>query len=158
MTVAEDLDRYATYIGEDCIYWERPWNGKRPTVGAHCHIYIKTGMSASRAVYIVSTGGNKLPSSSWVLHTCGRGEQGCVNPGHLYLGTGQDNANDRLAHSNSPIGTRNGKSKLLESDVLEIRSLLAQWDSDLAKTLAQHYGVSVPAIRQIYNRKVWKHI
>jgi hypothetical protein len=104
-----------------------------------------------------------IPVGLFVLHRCDNPAR--VNPDHLFLGTHQDNEDDkvrkgrqacgdRLARAqdeNRPRGTRVGTSKLTPQEILEIkRSALSQ------KNLGAMYEVSQPAIWAIKTGKTWR--
>lgn len=88
-----------------------------------------------------------------VMHTCDN--PGCINPAHLKLGTHADNMQDKKNKGRAPRGEDAGRSKLTEKQVIEIRGLAAIIQYRL---LAAQYGVSVPTIKDIVSRKIWKHI
>lgn len=74
-------------------------------------------------------------------HSCGRGEDGCVNPRHLSWKTPSENQLDRL-HTGKPFSGR--RQKLTPVEVAIIRA------SDLTdKALADAYGTSDANIRHI---------
>ena len=53
-------------------------------------------------------------------------------------------------------GSKNGKAKLTESEVLLIRQL---FNSGLSKKeLAKRFGVAITTIERIVNRQTWKHV
>lgn len=58
----------------------------------------------------------------FVLHNCDN--PACVNPDHLRLGTQQDNITDRDKRQRRapPTGSKNGRTKLTEADILVIRA------------------------------------
>ena len=53
-----------------------------------------------------------IPDGLWVLHKCD--VRNCVNPDHLFLGTHQDNVDDREAkgRGNQPCGETQNQAKL----------------------------------------------
>ena len=70
-------------------------------------------------------------------HSCGRGQFGCVNPGHLSWKTKSENQHDRRQH-----GTGNawgGRGKLTDAQAAEIRALQGTM---LQREIAALYGVS----------------
>src|SRR5712672_3540290 len=58
-------------------YGIKKWHGKKET--------------AHRVSWIINYG--EIPNGLWVLHKCDNRK--CVRPDHLFLGTVQDNADDR---------------------------------------------------------------
>ena len=67
-------------------YGEFKWHGK--TWRTH------------RATWTLHNG--PIPAGAYVLHTCDNKK--CANPDHLYLGTNQDNVNDREARGRGLTG------------------------------------------------------
>jgi hypothetical protein len=102
---------------------------------------------ASRAVWILANGD---PGGLHVLHTCGRGEDGCIRLGHLYLGTAADNIRDQARDGSRAAGTRHGNAKLTTTDVAAIRS-----SGDTNQELAARYGVSPSHVSNVRHRKTW---
>jgi hypothetical protein len=105
-----------------------------------------------------------IPDGMCICHTCDN--PACVNPDHLFLGTYKDNTRDmfnkgrqnRVARKTSSKAKKEtspfGRAKKLNSEqVLSIRA-----SNNSVKDLANEYGVSVVAIRDILNRKWWKGI
>ncbi len=86
-----------------------------------------------------------------VLHHCDNPK--CCNPKHLYAGTKQDNANDKVKRNRSPMGEKCKCTKLTECQVIEIRE-----SKDSQRVIAKRFNVSQMNISYIKNRKSWKHI
>ncbi len=97
------------------------------------------------------------PGEMCVLHRCDNPL--CVNPNHLFLGTQKDNMQDkkRKRRTASQKGTENGKAKLTEENVLRIRELYSTGNY-YQRELAVKYKVSRSQIKEIVNRKQWRHI
>lgn len=130
---------------------------ERKLVYAHRHVY-----------QIVNN--EVLDKEIFVCHHCDNPP--CCNPKHLFPGTVVDNNRDtfkkgryasgdktgaRKYPEKMPRGERNGKAKLRESDIREIRNLYAEGGvkyPDLAKV----FGVTNTTIMNIVRRKFWKHI
>lgn len=95
-----------------------------------------------------------IPEGQFVLHKCDN--PSCVNPEHLFLGTNQDNINDKCLKGRQSClkGSRNGNAKLTEDDIKVIRSIKGRSNSSIAR----EYGVTHVAIGDIVNRKRWQHI
>jgi hypothetical protein len=87
------------------------------------------------------------PEGYQAAHSCGRGDQGCVNPRHLSWKSPADNQLDRRAH-----GTF-GTCKLTQTQVEAVRSLKGK---ETPASIAQRLGVTEANIRQILNGQTWQ--
>jgi len=109
--------------------------------------------NASRTSYRVFNG--PIAPGLHVLHQCDNPR--CINPGHLFLGTHDDNMADKRAKkrgkSISRPGTKNPAAKLNETQVLAIRA-----DARSQVAIAAEYGVSQMMISCIKRRTKWTHI
>jgi len=108
---------------------------------------------AHRVSYLYFRGPLDLP---FVCHKCDN--PSCVNPDHLFLGTNQDNIDDKVAKNRqSKIGQAKGVlhslAKLTEEDVLYIRQ-----STESQKTLATKYNTTQSNISLIKNKHSWSHI
>jgi hypothetical protein len=88
-----------------------------------------------------------------VRHNCNN--PSCINPAHLREGTQKDNAMDRKlsGREGDRKGIKNGRSKLTEQQVLDIRT-----SDKTGAELARIHGVSKTVACHIKNRKSWRHI
>jgi hypothetical protein len=77
-----------------------------------------------------------------VLHKCDNPP--CVNVEHLFLGTHQDNMDDRSAKNRQAQGEQHGRARLTDEEVDAIRESSA---SDVE--LARQYGVADSHINNI---------
>lgn len=93
----------------------------------------------------------EIPQGLNVLHRCDNRK--CVNPNHLFLGTHQDNMDDKVFKGRQLKGESHRMAKLTDSQVLLIRS-----DSRPLKDVALDYGVSKGLISYIRNKKIWRHL
>ncbi len=93
-----------------------------------------------------------IPAGLWVLHTCNRGHEGCVNPSHLKLGTHPENMRD-MARAGSNKGERNSRAKLTDELVREIRA-----STDTQQAIAARLGVARSRVSRIRTRKSWAHV
>lgn len=116
-------------------------DGTRKTIAAH------------RLSYETFVG--PIPDGMEVCHKCDN--PCCVNPEHLFVGTRQDNIDDREAkgRNHPPQGSNNGRAKLTESDVLSARFERLKKKTSYQK-LAEKYGVSKRAMQNAINGKTWK--
>uniref|UniRef100_A0A6M3J2R7 Putative homing endonuclease n=1 Tax=viral metagenome TaxID=1070528 RepID=A0A6M3J2R7_9ZZZZ len=95
-----------------------------------------------------------VPDGIMVLHDCGN--RRCCNPRHLYLGTAQDNANDRERDGRTTHGLEQHNARLTESQVVEIRRRMKAGEP--AKYLAVEYGITQPSVRCAGLGLTWKHL
>lgn len=88
-----------------------------------------------------------------VAHSCGKGQHGCINPGHLRWDTRAGNHADKKLHGTHLQGEAIGNHKLTEADVREIKRLRAEGAS--VSDLASRFRVSRSAISKINVGKAW---
>ncbi len=93
-------------------------------------------------------------SKMFILHSCDT--PACVNPAHLREGTPADNSQDMTDRGRQAKGGRNGKAKLTEECVLEIKRLLKEGAKMVS--IAKKFGVAHPTISNIKHNHCWKHI
>lgn len=131
--------------------WE--WRSKSGTGKRAYTSYKNKAWSASRLAWTLSFG--EIPDGLCVCHICDNPP--CCNPNHLFLGTQQDNVDDRerkgrnkLPHS---LGEEHGQSKLTEVQVLSIRKEYVAGET--YRSLAKKYGVTFGAIRNIVKYRTW---
>jgi hypothetical protein len=91
------------------------------------------------------------PEGFEAAHSCGN--QWCWAGEHLRWATHIENERDKIEHGTIPRGTRQGGSKLTETDVLEIRRRLAAGEHE--KIIAADYGVHRTNVHAIALRKSW---
>jgi hypothetical protein len=105
----------------------------------------------------------------FVCHRCDNPP--CLRLAHLFIGSHQQNMADMRkkgrqafgekngSHThpmNHPRGTRHGRAKLTETDVLTIREQYEQ--GTRLMDIAQRFGVSLGAIVGIVSGTKWKHV
>lgn len=123
------------------------WTAGRQSNG-YGQFRLGTEQRAHRASWEFATGaaaGKKL-----VLHRCDNPP--CVRPEHLFLGTNQDNMDDKVAKGRQ---ARAGAS-LNEEQVLQLRELAARGAT--TKPLAVMFGISENSTRDVIQGKVWKNL
>ncbi len=86
-----------------------------------------------------------IPEGMGVLHKCDTPT--CVNPRHLFLGTQKDNAADAGKKGRLAIGEDNGKTKLTDEQVRQIRE-----DARSPFIVADTFGINVMYVRQLKHR------
>ena len=90
---------------------------------------------------------------NFVLHRCD--VRACINPDHLFLGTHQDNMDDKVAKGRQRRGTGIPQAKLTDQQVQEIlwlRGLKTQ------REVAKLYGVSQSLVSLLQSGKSRRHL
>lgn len=106
-------------------------------------------MEASRAVWWIANGD---PGEKDVLHTCHRGEEGCISIRHLYAGNYVQNVRDRVRAGRSCQGIQHWATKLSDVDVAEIRRRFRpgnRWNPGNAIALGDEFGVSAEQVSRV---------
>lgn len=85
-------------------------------------------------------------------HSCGKGHEACVAPGHLIWKTRAENEADKLEHGTSNRGERHGRAKITEAEARTILSLKGEVHQG---KLAARFGVSQPTIADIHAGRRW---
>jgi hypothetical protein len=93
-----------------------------------------------------------IPAGVYVLHRCD--VRACVNPGHLFLGTHDDNMRDMDAKGRRALGERASGAKLTNAQALEILSRYARGGVS-QRALAREYGVHCNTIGQLVRGRRW---
>lgn len=134
----------------DCIVY----TGAKSRNGYGSFFYKGRYISAHRAAYMEKYG--PIESGLHVLHKCDN--PSCINVAHLFLGTHQDNMDDRnkKGRCNPARGESSNFSKLKESDVKKIREL-----SSLGvrpTELSRKFGVTTSNIWMITTKRTWVNV
>jgi hypothetical protein len=129
-----------------------PWAGARDKNG---YGLVQLNRKLRRVTHIVlELDGRPLEAGDeQALHHCDNPP--CCNPAHLFVGTNAVNHADKAHKGRSPAGARNGRAKLTEAAVLDIRRRIADGGTPLA-ALARTYGVSSTAIYDVLRGDSWR--
>lgn len=136
----------STYESDDCLLW--PFS--KTEYGYGQVGYGNTIWKAHKLMCSFVYGERRYPEYE-VRHTCGRGQEGCVNPRHLIWGNRSQNGLDKKAHG-SPTGKGRKRYKLTAEQVAVIRTLEGKV---ILKNVAAQYGVSRACIWQIWRGQTW---
>lgn len=151
-----DIERFWSRVakGESSECW--PWTRAKNDYGyglfwspRHKRFY-----RAHRVAWLLTHG--PIPEEMVVRHkTCDNPP--CCNPHHLAVGTHADNVADKTEKGRQLYGERDPKSKLLESEVQDIRNLYAS-GALYQYQIARVYGVSKGCVRDIIAGVNWSHL
>jgi hypothetical protein len=110
-------------------------------------------VGAHRISWSIENG--EIKAGYHILHTCDNPR--CVNPGHLYSGTHQENMKDRNNRNRQSFlkGELNGMAKLNKQKVTEIKELLLNGKLKTSE-IANRFGVTAAQIRYIKRGKSWR--
>ncbi len=106
---------------------------------------------AHRVAYELSIG--PIPEGLDVLHSCDNPP--CCNPGHLFLGTQQDNMADKIAKGRQPRGAENYRAQLTWEQVDEIRKRYVH-KRGVATRLGREFGVHHMTIYRVAMGQIYK--
>lgn len=135
----------------DC--WE--WLASKTMHGYGRFAINRKPVSAHRVVWLLTYG--EIPEGLSVCHRCDN--PACVRPEHLFLGTHLDNMTDMYTKKRRPpnLGTKNGRSKLSEKQVEQIRAMYVPRKMSYPK-IAKLFGISRWQVSKIILRKDWTHV
>lgn len=104
-------------------------------------------------VLLIELANAEIPEGMRVCHSCDNPP--CCRPGHLFLGTQEENIHDMRRKGRNPHPL-----KLTEQDVLEIRRRYANRKNDRVtmQQLADEYDVYKGYISKLIHRQKWRHI
>lgn len=97
-----------------------------------------------------------IPDGMYVLHTCDNPP--CCNPKHLFVGTNDDNMQDKTRKQRQSRGETSGHARLTESQMVAIRSLPATRSRKTINDLACRYNVSYFCIWDVVRGRSWRHL
>ena len=130
--------------------WE--WQGTIEKGGYGVLQIEKKQWRAHRYAYVRRYGA--VPDDMLICHSCNN--KLCVNTEHLYVGTHSDNMSDVIRHGNVK-GVGNGRAKLTDADVQEIRRQYATGTISQVE-LGRRYNVAQGHISEIVLGKQWTHV
>ncbi len=159
-------ERFAENVqyGDGCWTWK---GGRSPRGYGKIEVSGRS-LRAHRLSYELFVG--EIPQGLMVCHTCDNPT--CVRPDHLFLGTSQDNMDDkvrkgrqargdahyaRVSPERLARGDKHGLVKLSDAQVLEIRSKYTGARGEVVG-FARSYGVSRDLIHKIVHGKARKGV
>lgn len=144
------LEVVLPYQGGECLLWPFSDDGRG-------YARLQDGdkpVSVHRYVCTLVNGEPPTPEHE-AAHNCGKGNLGCVTPGHLEWKTPAENCADKLIHGTHQRGVQNGRAKITEA---EAREILRMRGSAPLRVIAAEFGVSISAVNQIYRGCNWSWI
>jgi len=114
--------------------------------GGYGKIYYDGKLDKANRVAWILFHRKEIPEGMYICHHCDT--PGCVNPGHLFLGTPKDNQQDCLAKG------RGNKGKKLTSD---IAAEIKRMDGN-NKEIAKRFNIKPHTVWKIKTGRLWKHV
>lgn len=153
--LSEDLislfkERVMLPIYTTCHYWTGSLDDNGYGRIKFCRDGRKITYFAHRISYQLNNG--DVPSHLSVCHKCDN--PACVNPDHLWLGTLEDNLDDRNKKGRARYAFGEQKSKFKESQILAI----LKDTRDCRSISIDHPGMTPDNVRAIKKRKSWRHV
>lgn len=152
-TIKQKLERLTAIQDDGCWMFLGPWNSH-----GYGHLsYDGQVFRAHRISYELHC--SPVPEGKMVLHKCDH--RYCINPEHLFIGTGQDNVDDMVTKGRDAFGDNfgenNGQARLTEDEVRQIRRLLAS-ERFTQDEIGDMFGVTRGAVKMIKYGKTWRHL
>lgn len=171
--MSKSIEQYLFTDSDKSRFWEKAakagksdcweWTGAKDRRGyGNWHFQHKGAnktIKAPRASWIMANGVTP-PPHQYVCHTCDN--PSCVNPDHLWVGTLQQNLQDRTNKGRdrlcgkSQFGKENGRAKITEDDVLAIRSRFVGGAS--YATLSREFGIGSTTVAHIIHGRTWPSV
>lgn len=114
----------------------------------------RKSIRAHRFSYLTFVG--PITDGLYVCHRCDN--RLCINPAHLFLGTHQDNMDDRgnKGRLNHVVGEQSGTARLTEVDVLSARRL--RFAGRTYQSIADRFGVDKRTVMRAVKGETWAHL
>lgn len=146
MAAFSPMDRFLSKVAfhpDGCWLWDA---AKDASGYGHFGIAAAKCQKAHRWAYEMWIG--PIPPAMQVCHACDT--PSCVNPDHLFLGTAQDNMDDRGAKGRTARGVANGKAKITPEIAAYIRrSPLSE------RAVARELGVHRGTVNAVRSGRTW---
>lgn len=149
MLVARFWQKVSIKGPRSCWEWQAL---KRRGYGIASH---SDGLSnAHRIAWFLVNG--EIPPGHDICHRCDN--PSCVNPAHLFAGTTKENIQDmeRKGRARHPRGEQNGRARLNEEQVRQIKALMGSGMS--MRSVARQFNANSGTIFGIWTGKIWKHV
>jgi len=126
------------------------WTASLRTGGYGSFWLSGSSVGAHRVAYSLVRG--PVPEMLCVCHQCDN--PACVNPGHLFLGTQQENQADKVQKQRHARFEAHGAARLTRDVADQIREMAADGVSKTA--LASRFGVSRAVVHSILSQQIWR--
>lgn len=119
------------------------------------HLKRDTPYGAHRVAYFLHY--NIDPKDLFVCHNCDNPK--CCNPKHLFLGTTQENTQDRQRKGRSASGEKSSSGRKNIFSKIDVQKILNRyWAGETSKSIGKDYGVSQQTISGIVSGRSYKYV
>lgn len=132
---------------DDCVVW--PFSRTERGYGVATIDGVR--IAAHRASCKLAHGEPPTPEHQ-AAHSCGKGDDGCVNPKHLRWATPMENAADMKVHGTVLVGSTNPAASLTDEQVLAIYALRGKQPQ---KHIAAMFGSTQATVADIHRGASW---
>lgn len=139
------LHDHVGHQGDDCLIW--PFSRVR----GYGNLGINGKGYYAHRIMCELVCGSAPTARHHASHSCGRGDQGCVNPRHLSWKTPAENMQDKNRHGTVWKKNSGVRYKLTPEQVAEIRAT----EGMTIDATAAKYGVSASSVRKIRKGINW---
>lgn len=141
---------------DDCWPWIAARRNKKHGYGAFW--FEKKHRPSGWMAWHLTSG--PVPPGLFICHNCDN--PSCCNPKHLFLGTNQENNDDKVAKGRHVFGQRVWTCKLTPDQVEYIRAQkpegIKRAPDGLPGQLAEKFGVTKQYISEIWGNRGWRKL
>lgn len=147
------IEYHVDHSGHECLIW--PFSMKKDGYASTLQIDGKK-WDAHRYMCFVKNG--PPPSKKHTTaHNCGRGNHGCVHPGHLRWATWAENHADKIKHGTSSRCENHYNATMTDRIVSQIKRLNKKQELK-PKQIAEKLNVPPSRVYSIISGRSWRHI
>ena len=138
----QSINKFWAKVDKSGECWE--WTASKRHKGyGQTRFMGRGGRKAHRVAWEITNG--EIPNGLFVLHKCDN--PGCVNPGHLFLGTNRSNIDDMLSKG------RQGR-KLTKEQATAIK--IARKNGNTGVDVAREFDITPAQVSNIVTGKQWR--
>lgn len=145
------LQEHKNHDGDECLTW--PFGRHQDGRAGGVKISGRAVMAA-RAMCELAHGKPPTPDHE-AAHSCGNGNEGCINPKHLRWATSAENKADMVEHGTRIRGEKCWNAKLTERAVLAIREFAHTMSKP---AIGSMFDIEPHHVTRIIRGERWGHV